>query len=82
VETPADGSLSLFNEAGVIIADTTCRRCGYNLRGLSRDGRCPECGTPIGLSTHGDLLRSSGPELGDSDRSGAQRPPGGSIDPP
>ncbi len=27
--------------------DQPCRRCGYNLVGLPRDGRCPECGTPI-----------------------------------
>ncbi len=30
--------------------DTTCRRCGYNLRGLSDAGRCPECNAPVVLS--------------------------------
>ena len=25
------------NDAGTLIADVSCRRCGYNLRGLSRD---------------------------------------------
>jgi hypothetical protein len=29
-----------------IQADLECR-CGYNLRGLSRDSGCPECGHPI-----------------------------------
>ncbi len=30
--------------------DARCMLCGYNLRGLSLDGRCPECGTLIVLS--------------------------------
>jgi hypothetical protein len=32
-------------------------QCGYNLRGLREDGRCPECGHPITDSTRGDVLR-------------------------
>src|SRR5262245_32299566 len=47
--------------AGTVTADSPCRKCGYNLRGLSVSGRCPECGTPVGLSVHGDLLRFSNP---------------------
>lgn len=31
-----------------IAEDVACRRCGYNVRGLSPSGKCPECGTPIG----------------------------------
>lgn len=27
--------------------DLPCVRCGYNLRGLSPDGRCPECGADV-----------------------------------
>ncbi len=27
-----------------------CRACGYDLRGLRSDGRCPECGTPVAAS--------------------------------
>lgn len=30
--------------------DVPCVRCFYNLRGLSPDGACPECGNPIGPS--------------------------------
>jgi hypothetical protein len=44
-----------------VTADTPCRKCGYNLRGLSTAGRCPECGTPVGYSFHGDLLRFCDP---------------------
>ena len=47
---------------GTLIADVVCRRCGYNLRGLNEHGRCPECGTPVGLSTYGDLLRYADPD--------------------
>jgi hypothetical protein len=46
----------------VVVADTPCRKCQYNLRSLSVQGLCPECGTPVGLSVLGDLLRYSDPE--------------------
>lgn len=42
-------------------SDLPCRSCGYNLRGLVPSGRCPECGTAIGFSLHGDLLKYSDP---------------------
>ncbi len=42
--------------------DLACRRCSYNLRGLLVSQRCPECGTPVGLSAKGDLLRFADPE--------------------
>ncbi|MEK6674215.1 MAG: hypothetical protein AABZ47_01010 [Planctomycetota bacterium] len=45
-----------------IDVDISCRRCSYNLRGLTTLGRCPECGTPVGLSTQGDLLRFADPD--------------------
>lgn len=32
---------------GVIADDRLCDRCRYNLKGLPRGGRCPECGLPI-----------------------------------
>ncbi len=41
----------------VLEVSLPCRTCGYNLRGLRRDGRCPECGTPVVQSTSGDSLR-------------------------
>lgn len=41
--------------------DLPCIHCGYNLRGLAPDGRCPECGTSIARSIHGDLLSAADP---------------------
>lgn len=41
--------------------DVNCLSCGYNLRGLDREGRCPECGVAIGRSVHGNLLRYCDP---------------------
>jgi hypothetical protein len=46
---------------GNVDADIPCRKCGYNLRGLAVDGRCPECATPVGVSINGELLRYSDP---------------------
>ena len=31
--------------------DLPCIRCGYNLRTLASDRRCPECAMPVGLTT-------------------------------
>ena len=50
-----------YDARGVLIRDTPCRRCAYNLRGLSRDDRCPECGGAVELSTRGNLLIYSHP---------------------
>lgn len=33
-----------------------CTSCGYDLRGLPTEGRCPECGQQIARSLHGDRL--------------------------
>ncbi|UCG33994.1 MAG: hypothetical protein JSU68_05020 [Phycisphaerales bacterium] len=32
---------------GRIAADLPCHRCGYNLRTLGTDARCPECNFPV-----------------------------------
>jgi hypothetical protein len=57
VQIPAPGIFTQGNVQG----DVSCRKCGYNLRGLPVDGRCPECGTHVGVSVNGDLLRYSDP---------------------
>ncbi|UCF34303.1 MAG: hypothetical protein JSV78_03165, partial [Phycisphaerales bacterium] len=43
---PANAAL----DADVADSDRPCVNCGYNLRGLAKDGVCPECGTPISFS--------------------------------
>ncbi|MBT8484759.1 MAG: hypothetical protein KJO43_04205 [Phycisphaerae bacterium] len=50
--------------------DVPCRSCGFNLRGLAPDGRCPECGAPVGRSIRGDHLIYSDPSYLDSLRLG------------
>lgn len=35
--------------------DRPCRRCGYNLRGLPVQGKCPECGTKIRVGRSGAI---------------------------
>lgn len=42
--------------------DKPCLRCGYNLRGLTAAGACPECGMPVSRSLQGNLLIFSSPE--------------------
>ena len=37
---------------GAIDTDLSCVICGYNLRGLTEDLACPECGTPIQFEAH------------------------------
>lgn len=41
--------------------DTHCVSCGYNVRGLTPDHHCPECGIPVGASLRGELLQFADP---------------------
>ncbi len=47
---------------GRIAHDLACVRCAYNLRTLRADGVCPECGTAIARSLHGQLLAYADPD--------------------
>lgn len=55
---------------GTILVDKVCHKCSYNVRGLNVNGRCPECGTPVGISLYGGLLRYAEPEFVDKLRRG------------
>lgn len=51
------GTETVQEGAATIDADIPCLSCGYNLRGLAEDGRCPECGTAIEPSVQRYRLR-------------------------
>lgn len=50
-----------LDATGRIGIDLPCKRCGYNLRTLLPDGRCPECETAVGRAMHGDYLKFADP---------------------
>lgn len=41
----------------VLDEDVTCIQCGYNLRGLTTDGRCPECSAAVERSLRDNRLQ-------------------------
>lgn len=58
---PIPAPNAVVDAEGLVAADIPCRKCSYNLRSLRVMGRCPECGTPVGLSIQGDHLRFCDP---------------------
>jgi hypothetical protein len=48
---------------GVIDTDLPCHHCGFNLRTHHLRDRCPECGTPVRNSIHGDNLCFADPDF-------------------
>lgn len=50
------------DSAGRIARDVFCVGCGYNLRGLSPEQGCPECGRAIAPSLQGDRLQFADPD--------------------
>ncbi len=50
-----------LNKCNQIDEDLLCTECGYNLRGLSVENTCPECGMRIGVSRRGIALRFCDP---------------------
>jgi hypothetical protein len=65
METPGASSSPMSSPPppveGFVVDDVPCRKCSYNLRTLAIAGVCPECGTPVGVSIYGGLLRYSDP---------------------
>ena len=60
---PVD-ALHAVDASGRLASDVACVQCGYNLRGAlgPPEGRCPECGLPVGRSTMGHWLRFAEPD--------------------
>ena len=61
---PADRIISAEprDAMGNLTSDCSCRKCGYNLRGVNIARNCPECGTAVVFSLRGEMLRQSDPE--------------------
>ncbi len=55
-EMPAEHDVS------PLAIDVPCSRCSYDLRGLTADMNCPECGTPVSRSCLGNWLRFADPD--------------------
>ena len=53
--------LPRVDSQGTIVMDTPCVSCGYNLRGLSVEGRCPECSAVVSRTLDPRRLRFSDP---------------------
>lgn len=51
-----------LDAAGRVAGDLPCDQCGYNLRTLLPDGRCPECGHPVAETLRPDELRYASPQ--------------------
>ncbi len=54
-----------------LVDNLACINCDYNLRGLHRRARCPECGTAVGRSLQGGLLHCADADWLDTMRTGA-----------
>lgn len=51
-----------LDPVGRIAQDLHCLHCGYNLRTLTSNQLCPECGRSVAHSMHGDLLVHCNPQ--------------------
>ena len=58
-ETFETAAMQARGDAKEIGHDVSCSGCGYNLRGLSPSGRCPECNAPIADSLRTAVSRLS-----------------------
>lgn len=55
------GFVPVNTAVAVVEGDLSCRRCNQNLNGLPIDGRCSQCGAPVGMTLNGELLRYADP---------------------
>lgn len=46
-DAAAPAPVTITDDAGRLAVSLQCVTCGYDLRTLSREGRCPECATPV-----------------------------------
>lgn len=46
-----------LGQDGRVAIDIPCIQCGYNLRAMMPENRCPECGNPVQRSLRSDQLR-------------------------
>ncbi|MCH8270495.1 MAG: hypothetical protein IH985_04695 [Planctomycetes bacterium] len=52
----------MLSRSKAVPRGTPCPRCGYELTGLSAEGRCPECGSPVAAALRPDHLVYSSPD--------------------
>lgn len=50
-----------LDDAGHVAESLACRGCGYDLKGMTVGGVCPECANPVERSLRGDLLQFCDP---------------------
>lgn len=79
---PADGQAAEAADAEpadlTLDVDVVCKRCEYNLRGLTPLHRCPECGLPV-LQSLLDILRDGLPPDADKLQRLVYRPFGSAV---
>ena len=55
MEDTRETQLPVADVSDPIATDLPCAFCSYNLRGVRRDGACPECGRPVERTINEDL---------------------------
>ena len=61
-DAPAFPRMRGVGADGFVNLDVACRTCGYDLRALSVEAKCPECGTDVTTSLRSEELRDADPQ--------------------